>query len=176
MVEKYFRGLQEVLSSGKFCWDVVWSCIDSNIWAGVSEECWGWKDLDMCKADCVSVCACAYACVWAVKEGCWLVSDDAEVDGGVAVLLNGGQQCGSVTVPDLAWVEVILRVQQLHTKAYINKFKLVLNDHELKRVTKQALPHCQWTWLLQLGISAPPPLWLLQWPRGRFQMDPCECP
>lgn len=46
------------------------------------------------------------------KEGV-LVSHDAQVDGGVAVLLNGGQQSGAIAVPDLPRMEVIFWVQQL---------------------------------------------------------------
>ena len=42
-----------------------------------------------------------------------LVSDDAEVDGGVSVLLDGGQQGGAVGVSDLPWMEVVLWIQQL---------------------------------------------------------------
>ena len=42
-----------------------------------------------------------------------LVSDDAEVDGGVAVLLDGGQQGGAVGVSDLPWMKVVLWIQQL---------------------------------------------------------------
>ncbi len=56
------------------------------------------------------------------------------------------------------------------------RFKLPWAKESNKATHKQVLPHCQWTWLLQLGISAPPPLWLLQWPGGQSQMDPCECP
>lgn len=56
-----------------------------------------------------------------------LVSDDAQVDGGVAVLLDGGQQGGAVGVADLPWMEVVLWVQQLgwahtgtHTHPYLS--------------------------------------------------------
>lgn len=42
-----------------------------------------------------------------------LVSHDAQVDGGVAVLLNGGQQSGAIAVPDLPRMEVVFWVQQL---------------------------------------------------------------
>lgn len=42
-----------------------------------------------------------------------LVSDDAQIDGGVAVFLDSGQQGGPIAVPDFPRMEVILWVQQL---------------------------------------------------------------
>lgn len=42
-----------------------------------------------------------------------LVTHDAQVDGGVAMLLDGGKQCGAVAVPDLSRMKVIFWVQQL---------------------------------------------------------------
>lgn len=45
-----------------------------------------------------------------------LVTHDAQVDGGVAVLLDGGKQGGAVAVPDLSGMEVIFWVQQLSSK------------------------------------------------------------
>lgn len=43
-----------------------------------------------------------------------LVSNNSKVDGGISVLLDGGQQCGPVRISNLSWVKVILRVQELH--------------------------------------------------------------
>lgn len=42
-----------------------------------------------------------------------LVSHDAQIDGGVAMLLNSCQQGGAITVPDLSRMKVIFWVQQL---------------------------------------------------------------
>lgn len=47
-----------------------------------------------------------------------LVSDDAQVDGGISVLLDGGQQSGAVGVSDFSRVEVVLWVQQLRASAH----------------------------------------------------------
>lgn len=49
------------------------------------------------------------------QHGFLLVSYDAQIDGRVSVLLDGGKKGGAVGVPDLSWVEIILRIQQLHT-------------------------------------------------------------
>lgn len=49
------------------------------------------------------------------SEGILLVSNDAEVDGGVPVLLDGSQKSGAVRVSDLPRMEIILRIQQLKT-------------------------------------------------------------
>lgn len=46
-----------------------------------------------------------------------LVSHDAQVDSGVAVFLNSGQQGGAIAVPDLPRMEVVLWVQQLSEEA-----------------------------------------------------------
>lgn len=43
-----------------------------------------------------------------------LVSNYSQVDGGISVLLDGGQQRGPVGISDLSGVEVILWVQELH--------------------------------------------------------------
>lgn len=42
-----------------------------------------------------------------------LVSHDAQIDSGVAVLLDSSQQGGAIAVPDLPRMEVIFWVQQL---------------------------------------------------------------
>lgn len=39
-----------------------------------------------------------------------LVAHDAQIDGGVAMLLNSGQQGGAIAVPDLPRMEVIFWV------------------------------------------------------------------
>lgn len=44
-----------------------------------------------------------------------LVSNNSQIDGGISVFLDGGQQGGSVGISDFSWVEVILWIQQLHT-------------------------------------------------------------
>lgn len=46
------------------------------------------------------------------REGV-LVSHDAQIDGGVAVLLDSSQQGGTIAVPDLPRMEVVFWVQQL---------------------------------------------------------------
>lgn len=43
-----------------------------------------------------------------------LVSNDAQVDGGISMFLDGGQQSGAVGVSDFPRVEVVLWIQQLH--------------------------------------------------------------
>lgn len=43
-----------------------------------------------------------------------LVSNNSKVDGGITMLLDGGQQCGPVRISNLSWVKVILWVQELH--------------------------------------------------------------
>ena len=43
-----------------------------------------------------------------------LVSHDAQIDSGVAVLLDSSQQGRAIAVPDLPRMEVIFWVQQLH--------------------------------------------------------------
>ena len=58
-----------------------------------------------------------------------LVSHDAQVDGGVTVLLNGGQQGGAIAVPDLPRVEIIFWVQQL--KSQINRNSI--SSHQVCR-------------------------------------------
>lgn len=45
-----------------------------------------------------------------------LVANDAQVDGGISMLLDGGQQGGAVGVSDFPGVEVILWIQQLQQK------------------------------------------------------------
>lgn len=45
---------------------------------------------------------------WFKPRRLLLVSNDAQVDGGVSMLLDGGQQGGAVGVSDFPWVEVIL--------------------------------------------------------------------
>lgn len=42
-----------------------------------------------------------------------LVSHDAQIDSGVAMFLNSGQQSGAIAVPDLSRMEVIFWVQKL---------------------------------------------------------------
>lgn len=49
------------------------------------------------------------------SDGILLVSNDAEVDGGVPVLLDGSQKSGAVRVSDLPRMEIILWIQQLNT-------------------------------------------------------------
>lgn len=45
-----------------------------------------------------------------------LVSHDAQIDSGVAMFLNCGQQGGAIAVPDLSRMEVIFWVQKLSPK------------------------------------------------------------
>lgn len=45
-----------------------------------------------------------------------LVSNNSKVDGGISVLLDGGQQRGPVGISNLSWVKVILWVQELHMR------------------------------------------------------------
>lgn len=58
-------------------------------------------------------------CVFIIVEGyrrgyiVILVSNDAQINGGVAVFLDGGQQGGAIAVPDFPRMEVVLGVQQL---------------------------------------------------------------
>lgn len=48
-----------------------------------------------------------------IRHEAILVSNDSQIDGGVAMLLNSCQQGGAITVPDLPRMKVIFWVQQL---------------------------------------------------------------
>lgn len=60
-----------------------------------------------------------------------LVSNNSKVDGGISVLLDGGQQRGPVGISNLSWVKVILWVQELHR----HKQQLLLKTHPKSRFT-----------------------------------------
>lgn len=136
---------------------------------------------------------------WRLFGGCKaiLVSHDAQVDGRVTVLLDGGQQGGAIAVPDLPRMEVVFWVKQLWWSRRRNQSvnTILLNNSEapvqkpVQEVTvgrTQNLvikwrfhlfwPHFLWTWRRPQGISGPPPLWLQLWPGDQFQRDPCGCP
>lgn len=53
-----------------------------------------------------------------------LVSNDAQVDGGISVFLDGGQQSGTIGVSDFSWVEVVLWIQQLKVHTHTSEFYL----------------------------------------------------
>lgn len=50
-----------------------------------------------------------------------LVSNNAQVDGGVSMLLDGGQQGGAIRVSDLPWVQIVLWIQQLHIQTHTDE-------------------------------------------------------
>lgn len=54
---------------------------------------------------------------------CLLVSNNAQIDCGVSMFLDGGQQSGAIGVSDLARVEVIFWIQQLDTQTHISSTK-----------------------------------------------------
>lgn len=75
-----------------------------------------------------------------------LVSNNSEVDGGVSVLLDGGQQRGPVGISNLSWVKVVLRVQQLHrrkTVAALKKHAGVLDGTTHKKTLALVPPEAQ---------------------------------